>query len=514
MMDITNFITIAVKVLDVIFSENMGQLQRDQLASQMKMMQHQWELQKDEHKHQIALALREIQAKNWLLAMTPEDIADMIEKNSLPLLLILPKADGFEPKYKDELDGVWNELGNCLMSIFPRISETPVVEVAYKKGVPVTPRTDLTSLNHWLKKIPTLYMAATADKKDVLGITYAYWCQGAPSIANIEIDLQRCEVSSLLSVLKILCTGIVDSYFLVRSGNEPRLPGVMEKVNPDQLPTISERWGDGELHPVSGREWFDKNKSICEKLRGLYDEISRIGASRLESLPGGVEMEFVFCPKGTFKMGDERNRSVRLTRGFWIGKYPVTQEQWKSVMESDPSSHQEYFAPVTNVSWDKCQNFVKKVNSQSNGFTVSLPTEAQWEYASRAGATEDAQDGEVEVAWHQWNSKNQIHPVGTLNPNSWGIYDMLGNVWEWCNDWYERHLKDEDCSDPKGPDSGPGHVTRGGSFRDDPGYCRSTYRPGDCYGDEGADNVGFRLVLEDIPQLVPPECVPRISNRE
>ncbi|NQT39791.1 MAG: formylglycine-generating enzyme family protein, partial [Planctomycetes bacterium] len=163
-------------------------------------------------------------------------------------------------------------------------------------------------------------------------------------------------------------------------------------------------------------------------------------------LGGGVELDLVLIPAGSFLMGDDRAKpvhKVRITKPFYLGKYEVTQEQWEAVMGSNPSNFKGAKNPVEQVSWDNCQQFLVKLNAKSGGQggKFVLPTEAQWEYACRAGSTgkfcfgdDEKQLGEY--AWYGENSGSKTHPVGEKKPNTFGLHDMHGNVWEWCHDWY------------------------------------------------------------------------------
>ncbi|MBQ9344322.1 MAG: formylglycine-generating enzyme family protein [Kiritimatiellae bacterium] len=216
------------------------------------------------------------------------------------------------------------------------------------------------------------------------------------------------------------------------------------------------------------------------------------GETKTITLPGGVQMEMAWCPAGTFMMGsndgdsDERPvHEVTLTKGFWMAKSEVTQAQWKSVMGNNPSVFEGDDLPVENVSWDDCQEFCEKTGLQ-------LPTEAQWEYACRAGSTgEYAGTGNLDdMGWYDGNSGNRTHPVGQKQPNAWGLYDMHGNVWEWCADWYGDY-PDGSVTDPKGASSGSGRVYRGGCWGHFADYCRSAYR-GDGHPSVRDRSLGFR----------------------
>ncbi len=215
------------------------------------------------------------------------------------------------------------------------------------------------------------------------------------------------------------------------------------------------------------------------------------GETKTITLPGGATMEMVWCPPGTFMMGspageegrynNETQHRVTLTQGFWLGKTEVTQKQWKSVMGSNPSYFKGDNLPVECVSWDDCQEFCKKAG-------MRLPTEAEWEYACRAGSTTayywgNALNGDKANCDGNYPCgttvkgpyKQKTTPVGSYSPNAWGLYDMHGNVWEWCADWYGDYQGGA-VTDPTGPGAGSHRVGRGGSWYCDASYCRSAYR--------------------------------------
>jgi formylglycine-generating enzyme required for sulfatase activity len=183
-----------------------------------------------------------------------------------------------------------------------------------------------------------------------------------------------------------------------------------------------------------------------------------------------------WCPPGSFMMGSpsiENGRSsnedqvqVTLSKGFWMGKTEVTQAQWKALMEDNPSRSKGDELPVENVSWDDVQEFIKKVNDSGIlpiGWKMALPTEAQWEYACRAGtASIYAGEDLGALSWYRENSNDHTHPVASKSANTWGLYDMHGNVDEWCADWYDGLLLGG--FDPKGPTMGSYRVCRGGSY--------------------------------------------------
>jgi formylglycine-generating enzyme required for sulfatase activity len=213
-------------------------------------------------------------------------------------------------------------------------------------------------------------------------------------------------------------------------------------------------------------------------------------------LGGGATLEMVLIPAGSFSMGAAFAgpvHKVNITKPFYLGKYLLTQEQWEAVMGGNPSYFNGPKNPVEEVSWDDLQEFLGKLNGKfgAGAAKFQLPTEAQWEYACRAGSTTmychgDEESRLGEYAWYNANSGGRTHPVGEKKPNAWGLYDMHGNVWEWCADWYDgRYYAHGPADDPTGPAAGSVRVFRGGGWCDPARYCRSA--------DRGYDVPGFRL---------------------
>ena len=190
---------------------------------------------------------------------------------------------------------------------------------------------------------------------------------------------------------------------------------------------------------------------------------------------------------------------VTLTQPFYMGKYDVTQEQYQGVIGTNPSNFPGKDNPVEVVSWDDAQAFCKKVTEQTKD-GVRLPTEAEWEYACRAGTTTDFYSGDMDsdldrVAWYAANSKRTPHPVGRKEPNTFGLYDMHGNVWQWCLDlWDENYYVKSPTENPLGPDHGAARVMRGGSWRYIPVGCRSARRDW-LDPDRRSYLIGFRVVV-------------------
>jgi formylglycine-generating enzyme required for sulfatase activity len=226
--------------------------------------------------------------------------------------------------------------------------------------------------------------------------------------------------------------------------------------------------------------------------------------NRTVDLGGGVNMEFVLIPAGTFTMGSAKcsnatPHQVTLTKPFCLGKYEVTQEQWQAVVGSNPSEFKGPKNPVEKVSWEDCQKFLRKLQEKVPGQTFRLPTEAEWEYACRAGSTTmycygSHADGLGEYAWCDSNSGRTTHPVGEKKPNAWGLYDMHGNVMEWCQDLYGAYESGA-VTDPVGPPSGLNRVMRGGSWNRSATICRSVDRRNPSSTTRLNDG-GLRVVVE------------------
>lgn len=250
------------------------------------------------------------------------------------------------------------------------------------------------------------------------------------------------------------------------------------------------------------------------------------GEEREFEIAPGVKIVMCWIPPGEFLMGssekeddrrsDETQHFVKITKGFWLSKTQITQAQWIAVMGNNPSYSNGEELPVERVSWnDICGNetrtggFLGAVNkTASEGERFDLPTEAQWEYACRAGTTGPYYANIDEIAWYKENSGGKTHPVAKQKPNAWGLHDMHGNVWEWCSDWYGAY--DVSASiDPDGTASGSRRVGRGGDWHLVAGYCRAATRKSG--GPDGSyDYVGFRLVRCSVPAA--PNAFPTASS--
>jgi len=220
-------------------------------------------------------------------------------------------------------------------------------------------------------------------------------------------------------------------------------------------------------------------------------------------------IDFVYIPSGEFIMGsisgdheELPEHRVIITHGFWMGKCEITQDQFQTVMDSNPSFFKgDRNLPVDRVSWDSASEFIKKLNNLGKE-KFRLPTEAEWEYACRVGKETEFGFGEEglrlrDYGWYINNSNLKTHPVGQKRPNPWGLHDMHGNLWEWCEDFYsENYYSISPFEDPKGPDGGTQKVIKGGCYFNNRDYCRSSTR-GNNNPKYAYQFIGFRILMED-----------------
>lgn len=218
---------------------------------------------------------------------------------------------------------------------------------------------------------------------------------------------------------------------------------------------------------------------------------------------GSHYIELVRIPAGTFQMGSpesEHNRraehefqhEVTLTRDYWMATTEVTQNLWREVMGSNPSQNKGVNKPVEMISWEDTQLFIAKLNART-GETFRLPTEAEWEYAARAGSDKPWPDDLNTISWNVSNSGKKSQDVATKKPNPWGLYDMNGNILEMCQDWYTEDLR-RYTEDPKGPLSGEKRVLKGGGFTGRLRHLRAADRQS-MLPDEAMFFIGFRVAM-------------------
>ena len=242
--------------------------------------------------------------------------------------------------------------------------------------------------------------------------------------------------------------------------------------------------------------------------------ITLFATCKKDNTPVDPKLEMIFVEGGTFTMGctddecreDEEPAHQVTLSSYYIGKYPVTQAQWKAVIGSNPSHHNGCNdCPVEEVSWEDAQEFINKLN-ELTGKNYRLPTEAEWEYAARGGNKSQGykysgSNDINEVAWYYENSEGTPHPIGTKVPNELDIYDMSGNVFEWCNDWYATYTEDAQVN-PQGSTEGLERVCRGGAFEEqwfwDHYFAPYPYRVSgraSCYPSYRGHGFGFRVAL-------------------
>jgi formylglycine-generating enzyme required for sulfatase activity len=316
-----------------------------------------------------------------------------------------------------------------------------------------------------------------------------------------DAEKLRAEALSLLAKLG-------DDDWRVREDAQKRLEAMPTAVL-DAVKAALERTTDAEIKIQGTR--------IIE----LLEERRKIESGSV--VINSIGMRLVLIPAGEFLMGSpetEKERSedespqhkVKITKAFYMGETEVKQAEWKAVMGENPSNFKGDDLPVENVSWNDCQEFIKKLSAKE-GKTYRLPTEAEWEFACRAGTTTPFNTGETistndanydgravygEGKRGEYRQKTTL--VASFKPNVWGLYDMHGNAWEWCQDWYgEDYYKNSPAADPTGPETGASRVLRGGSWDDDPWNCRSAYRFRFNPGFRNND-FGFRLVLVFSPR--------------
>ena len=323
-----------------------------------------------------------------------------------------------------------------------------------------------------------------------------------------------------------VCTVTVDRQALLRVNRRTLLDVDIPYTKADWMDTEPVELDLKEGRNRIGYTHYTPNKGVSIKHFTLKPvkmvvttsglSVSSAGAGQNE-IANTIGAKMALIGPGSFLMGsttgpgDERPaHRVNLTKGFYMGVTEVTQEQWESVMPDNRSRYKGADRPVTNVTLDDCIEFCKLLTQKERaqgklpeGAEYRLPTEAEWEYACRAGSETKYGfgDSETELGDYAWYSENSVRtqPVGTKKPNAWGLFDMHGNVWEWCSDWYGSYSAGE-TEDPTGAPAGEAYnkrVFRGGSWGSTAAYCRSAARNG-CQGDNPKhyrlSGLGFRLV--------------------
>jgi formylglycine-generating enzyme required for sulfatase activity len=238
----------------------------------------------------------------------------------------------------------------------------------------------------------------------------------------------------------------------------------------------------GILCILGGAGYFARRNSVRQNSQAPITAPPNPGDTKVNSKDG---LSYIWIPPGTFQMGclpenkspesgcenyEQPAHTVTISTGFWMGQTEVTQAAYQRVMGTNPSNFHGDKLPVEQVSWGNANTYCSTVG-------MRLPTEAEWEYAARAGSTADRYGDPGDIAWHAANSNHETHEVGQKEPNAWKLYDMLGNAWEWVGDWYDASYYSQSPSqDPRGPSSGRYRVLRGGSANDLPLVMRASYR--------------------------------------
>ncbi|HEY3323042.1 MAG TPA: formylglycine-generating enzyme family protein [Planctomycetota bacterium] len=262
--------------------------------------------------------------------------------------------------------------------------------------------------------------------------------------------------------------------------------------------------GAPDAKPAQPWPLWDGKETVAE-----YARRAGLEATKTLDLGGGVKLETVLIPAGKFVIGspeteagrtfEETQHEVTITKPFYMAKYETMQEQYEAIAGNNPSAFKEPKNPVEQVSWTDVQEFCRKLSTKT-GMTVRLPSEAEWEYSCRAGTKTRFYSGEDDqaldsVAWHGANADKTTHPVGQKTPNAWGLFDMHGNVFEWCSDWKQSEYPPGAVTDPTGPATGHIRVVRGGSWNFTAAVCRSTFR-GESRPETRLGYLGFRVVVE------------------
>ncbi|MDD4748208.1 MAG: SUMF1/EgtB/PvdO family nonheme iron enzyme, partial [Salinivirgaceae bacterium] len=269
-------------------------------------------------------------------------------------------------------------------------------------------------------------------------------------------------------------------------------------------------FGSHSIKLISGKIVVEESIAISQSGKTRFEyNVSEFG--NFTETTYNLNLEMIAVRGGTFQMGDtfgdvgsdEKPVHSVTVSDFYMGKYEVTQAQWRAIMGNNPSKFSGCDnCPVEQVSWNDVQEFIKKLNAKT-GKKYRLPTEAEWEYAAKGGVETHGRASHRyagsntlnDVAWNTNNSNSKTHPVGGKKPNELGIYDMSGNVWEWCNDWYDKnYYGSSPFNNPQGPSSGSYRVFRGGSWYGNASICRVAFRSFST-PDSGSYFIGFRLCL-------------------
>lgn len=299
----------------------------------------------------------------------------------------------------------------------------------------------------------------------------------------------------IFALLIMLCPiGMAAQTTITR--NKPKPAVTRTKPKPRQKPVAKPKAKPTPRRNNTSLSSSTNHSDNTSSTTGLSAEINKL-INNMVYVSGGT----FTMGGGTSEQGSEAYGSEKPTlSSYYICKYEVTQALWRDIMGNNPSYFKGDNLPVEQVSWNDCQTFINRLNSYT-GRNFRLTTEAEWEFAARGGNYSrhykySGSNYISDVAWYNDNSGNRTHPVGTKQANELGLYDMIGNVYEWCSDWYGSYSSYSQ-TDPTGPSSGSCRVHRGGSWRTFDRYCRSAIR-NYIAPDFRYDNLGFRIVLSQL----------------
>jgi formylglycine-generating enzyme required for sulfatase activity len=372
------------------------------------------------------------------------------------------------------------------------------------KGQKLGPATDLYSL------AVTLYESLCGEQPFVAGsIEYQIIHELPRSIIERGVTISQSVENALLSGLS------------KEASSRPKTCGGFVQLLQSEVKIPVDMNQSESVNNETAKKNVDSLRSVRPHVPAVH-----VATPVTTEITNSIGMKLVLIAKGTFLMGspvsekkrdqDEELHQVSISKDFFLGTFLVTQAQYEKVMGKNPSYFQgdkvkgdSSNHPVEQVSWEDAVEFCKKLSElpeeKKAGRVYRLPTEAEWEYACRAGSKAAYSRGANskslrDYAWFWVEGGNQTHPVGEKKANAWGLYDMHGNVWEWCSDWYGEYPKGA-VSDPTGPKEGSARVDRGGGFRNEAADCRSAIR-GRYDPSEGTLEDGFRVALSSsgIPQ--------------
>jgi len=355
-----------------------------------------------------------------------------------------------------------------------------------------------------LGKVQEAYAAAVGQADETLLAKHAQveWTAAKAKAADAEAKARSGDAKTATAAFQDATKAINDAFALAKT----RENGVKAAPIIERLSAGKDKFAGEDL--LAELESLIPSDARMPGLRAKVQAMPGPAKTLTLDLGGRQSMKLAVIRPGRFTMGsaedekeradDETQHEVTISKPFYMGATEVTQAQYEAVMGKNPSNFKGPQNPVENVAWDDAVEFCKKL-SPKTGKTVRLPTEAEWEYACRSGsktrfAFGDADTDLRDYAWYTDNSESKTQPVGQKKPNAWGLYDMHGNVFEWCSDWYAKGYAAAAKTDSMGPANGSLRVLRGGSWDGEPGYCRSASR-GRHAPDARYGSYGFRVAV-------------------